>query len=103
MTLKKTLIALWNIKNIEKNILNQEITKRKKTDKNRTEQTLDLIIFIYSNDEIIKYLYTSLKNDYIKVYNRKIKEPLIGFSKEKAKSVCDICKSDLKKKEFKTL
>ena len=100
---EKAYAFIKDKKIIEKNILSQEITKRKKIDKDRTEQTLDLNIFIYSNDEINKYLYNSLKNDNTKVYNWKIKDPLIGFSKDKTKSVCDICKSDFKKKEFKNI
>jgi len=66
---EKAYAFIKDKKIIEKNILSQEITKRKKIDKDRTEQTLDLNIFIYSNDEINKYLYNSLKNDNTKVYN----------------------------------
>ena len=87
--------------NIEKNILKEEISKRKDNDKNNLEKkNLILNIYLYSNDEIKNELLNSFNDNNQKFFDWKIKGKLTGFSQKNNEILKEICEKDFEDKKF---
>ena len=99
-------------KNLENNILKEQINKRNKIDlleknisfknNNYDNRKFDLNILIYSNENISSRLKDLIYNYNKEIFNWKIKE-FVGFSRENSQKIIDICEKDFKEKKFKNV
>lgn len=87
--------------NIEKDILEEEISKRKGNDKNNPEKTNFILkIYLYSNDEIKNELLNSFNIYNSKAFDWKIEKKLIGFSQKNNEIIKKKCEKDFGDKKF---
>jgi len=98
-------------KNLENNILKEQINKRKKIDlsekntsknNNYLNKKFDLNILIYSNENISSQLMDIIYDYNKEIFNWKIKT-FVGFSLENSQKIIDICEKDFKEKTFKNV
>ena len=100
-------------KDIEKKMINEEISKRRKNDiidktKKKGENKLNnqqrvkfiLNIYIYSNDNINNNLLNSFKIYNSNAFDWKVKPPLIGFSQENTDKLLKDCEEDFNEGKF---
>ena len=99
-------------KDLENNILKEQIAKRKKIDlleknisiKNNDYDVkkFDLKILIYSNENISIQLMDLIYNYNKEIFNWEIKK-FVGYSLENSQKIIDICEKDFKEKKFKNV
>ena len=91
-----------NKKNLENNIIKEEVLKRTTIYSIDKKEKFDLNIYIYSDTKIHPWIYNSIKDYNEEVFNWKIKD-FVEYSQKNTEKIIGICESDLKKKKFKNV
>jgi hypothetical protein len=85
---------------IEKNFLNEEISKRGNDMNDRKKEKFILNIYLYSNDNIKDNVLKSFENYNRDIFDWKIKDKYIGFSEDNNKKLIQKCEEDFMGKKF---